>query len=104
MPHMPCFEDVSMVYSHKIVIPPVKEENDKFMHVKHVTNVGTDKAWYIKKADVVAFARPESTAVQYMDVLGLESEIKQNLQVRPRNWIPKSVNIPPIEISETSDV
>ena len=71
------------------------------MHIMHITNVRTDKAWYIKKGDVVAFARPESTAVQYMDVLGPEREIKQNLQVRPRNWIPKSVNIAPIEVSET---
>ena len=36
-----------------------------------------------------------------MDVLGPEHEIKQNLQVRPRNWIPKSVNISLIEVSET---
>ena len=61
---------------------------------------GTDKAWYIKKGDVVAFARPESDAVQYMDVLGPECEIKQNLQVKPRNWIPKSANIMPIEVNE----
>ena len=67
----------------------------------HITNVRTDKAWYIKKGDVVAFAQPESDAVQYMDVLGPECEIKQNLQVKPRNWIPKSANITPIEINET---
>ena len=36
-----------------------------------------------------------------MDILGPECEIKQNLQVRPRNWIPKSANITPIEVSET---
>ena len=36
-----------------------------------------------------------------MDVLGPEREIKQNLQVRPRNWIPKSANIAPIEVNET---
>ena len=36
-----------------------------------------------------------------MDVLGTEHEIKQNLQVRPRNWIPKSANIALIEINET---
>ena len=36
-----------------------------------------------------------------MDVLGPEHEIKQNLQVRLRNWIPKSVNIAPIEVNET---
>ena len=45
-----------MVYPHEIVIPPVREEDDKFMHVMHITNVGTDKLWYIKKGDVVAFA------------------------------------------------
>ena len=36
-----------------------------------------------------------------MDVLGPEREIKQNLQVKPRNWIPKSANITPIEVNET---
>ena len=55
------------------------------MHVMHITNVGTDKSWYIKKADVVAFTRPESDAVQYMDILGPEHEIKQNIQVKPIN-------------------
>ena len=28
-------------------------------------------------------------------------KIKQNLQVRPRNWIPKSANIAPIEVNKT---
>ena len=36
-----------------------------------------------------------------MDVLGPEHEIRQNLQVKPRNWIPKSANITPIEVNET---
>ena len=36
-----------------------------------------------------------------MDVLGPECEIKQNLQVKPRNWIPKSMNITPIEVNKT---
>ena len=36
-----------------------------------------------------------------MHVLGPECEIKQNLQVKPRNWIPKSVNITLIEVNET---
>ena len=39
--------------------------------------------------------------VQYMDVLGPDHEIKQNLQVKPRNWIPKSANIKPIEVNKT---
>ena len=71
------------------------------MHVMHIINVGADKSWHIKKGDVVAFARSESEMVQYMDVLELEHEIKQNLQVKRRNWIPKSANVPPIEIHET---
>ena len=100
-PHSPYFEDMAMVYPHEIVIRPVQEESDKFMHVMHIMNVGTDKSWYIKKGDVVAFAGPESDSVQYIDILGPEREIKQNLQVRPRNWIPKSANITLIEVSET---
>ena len=36
-----------------------------------------------------------------MDVLGPEREIKQNLQVKPRNWIPKSANVMPIEVNKT---
>ena len=89
------------VYPHEIMVPPIRKEDDKFMHVMHITNVGTDKSWYIKKGDVVAFAQSESETVQYMDVLGPEREIKQNLQVKPRNWISKSANVPPIEIHKT---
>ena len=84
-PHLPYFEEMPMIYPHEIVVPPVGKEDDKFMHVMHITNVGADKSWYIKKGDIVAFASPESKTVQYMDVLGPECEIKQNLQVRPRN-------------------
>ena len=36
-----------------------------------------------------------------MDVLGPECEIKQNLQVRPRNWISKSASVLKIEVQET---
>ena len=100
-PHTPYSEEMPTVYPHEIVIPPVQEENDKFIHVMHITNVGTDKACYIKKGDVVVFTQPESDAVQYMDVLGPECEIKQNLQVKPRNWIPKAANIMPIEVNKT---
>ena len=89
------------VYPDEIVVPPIRKEDDKFMHVMHITNVGADKSWYIKKGDIVAFARSELEMVQYMDVLGPEWEIKQNLQVKPRNWISKSVNIPPIEVYKT---
>ena len=99
--HSLYFKDMPTVYPHEIVIPPVQEESDKFMHVMHIMNVGTDKSWYIKKGDVVAFAQPESDSVQYMDVLEPECEIKQNLQVRPRNWIPKSANIALKEVNET---
>ena len=42
-PHSPYFEDMPTVYPHEIVIPPVKEESDKFMHMMHITNVRTDK-------------------------------------------------------------
>ena len=100
-PHSPYFEEMPTIYPHKIVVSPVEKEDDKFMHVMHITNVGADKSWYIKKGDIVAFAHPESEAVQYMDVLGLECEIKQSLQVRPRNWISKSASVPPIEVKET---
>ena len=67
----------------------------------HIMNVGTYKAWYIKEEDVVAFTQPESDSVQYMNVLGPEHEIKQNLQVKPRNWIPKSANNTPIKVNKT---
>ena len=100
-PHTPYFEEMPTIYPHEIVVPPIRKEDDKYMHVMHITNVGADKSWYIKKGDVVAFARSESETVQYMDVLGLEREIKQNLEVKPRNWIPKSANVPPIEIHKT---
>ena len=101
MPHTPYFEEMSTVYPHEIVIPQIHDENDKFMHVMHIKNVGTQKLWYIKKGDIVAFAQPEADTVQYMDVLEPEHEIMQHLQVRPRNWIPKTSNVTPIEVSET---
>ena len=36
-----------------------------------------------------------------MDILEPECEIKQNLQVKPRNWIPKSANVMTIEVNKT---
>ena len=36
-----------------------------------------------------------------MDMLGPECEIKQSLQVTPRNWIPKSAKTVLIEVQET---
>ena len=48
-PHSPYFEKMPMIYPHKTVVPPVGKEDDKFMHVMHITNVGADKSWYIKK-------------------------------------------------------
>ena len=100
-PHSPYFEEMPTIYPHEIVVPPVGKEDDKFMLVMHITNVGVDKSRYIKKGDIVVFAHPESEAAQYMDVLGLECEIKQSLQVRPMNWISKSASVSPIEVQET---
>ena len=56
MQHTPYFEEMPMVYPHEIVISPIKKLEDRFMHVMHITNVGMDKAWYIKKGGVVASA------------------------------------------------
>ena len=42
-PHTPYFEEMQTMYPNEIVIPPVCEENDKFMHVMHISNVGSDK-------------------------------------------------------------
>ena len=100
-PHTPYLQEMPTVYPHEIVVPPIRKEDDKFMHVMHITNVGADKLLYIKKGDIVVFALSESKTVQYMDVLGPECEIKQNLQVKPRNWISKSTNVPPIEVHKT---
>ena len=101
IPDSPYFEEMPTIYPHEIVVPPVGKEDDKFMHVMHITNMGADKSWHIKKGDIVAFAHPESEAVQYMALLGPECEIKQSLQVRPRNWTSKSAFVPPIEVQET---
>ena len=43
----------------------------------------------------------EADTVQYMNVLGQEHKIKQQLQVKPRNWIPKSANVALIEVNES---
>ena len=99
--HTPYFEEMPTVYPHEIVIPSIHNENDKFMYVMHITNVGSDTLLYIKKGDVVAFPQPEADTVQNMGVLGPEYEIRQYLQARPRNWIPKIANITPIEVNET---
>ena len=56
--HTPYFEEMPTVYPHEIVVPPIRKD-DKFMHVMHITNVGADKSWYIKKGNVVAFAQSE---------------------------------------------
>ena len=45
IPHTPYFEEMPMVYPHEIVIPLVRNESDKFMHIIHITNVGTDESW-----------------------------------------------------------
>ena len=54
--HTLYFKEMPTIYPHEIVVPPIKKEYDKFMHVMHITNVGADKSWYIKKGDVVEFA------------------------------------------------
>ena len=77
-PHTPYFEEMPTVYPHEIVVPPIRKEDDKFVHVMHIINVGADKSWYIKKGDIVAFAKSEPEMVQYMNVLGPECKIKQN--------------------------
>ena len=43
-PHSPYFEEMPTIYPHEIVIPPVGKEDDKFMHVMHITNLGADKS------------------------------------------------------------
>ena len=48
-PHTLYFQEMPTVYPHEIVVPPVRKEDDKFMHVMHITNVGADKWWYIEK-------------------------------------------------------
>ena len=64
IPHSPYFKEMPTIYLHEIVVPPVGKEDDKFMHLMHITNMGADKSWHIKKGDIMAFARPDSEAVQ----------------------------------------
>ena len=66
----------------------------------HITNVSENKWCHVKKGDIVGFTKPESEEVQYIRALWPNTEIKQQLQVKPRNWIPKNPKVAPIELTE----
>ena len=39
-PHTPYFEEMPIIYPHEIVVPPIRKEDDKFMHVMHMSQFG----------------------------------------------------------------
>ena len=71
--HTPYFEEMPTAYPHEKVVPPIRKENDKFMHVMHITNVGADKSWYIKKWNAVAFAWSESDTWEVLMLVDSEA-------------------------------
>ena len=98
-PHKPYFEEQLTVYPHEIIVPPLESLEQASMHIMHVTNISGDKWCHIRKGDIVGFAHPDKQEVQYISVLAPDEKIKQ-LQVKPRNWIPRNKQVTPLEIEE----
>ena len=74
------------MYQHEIAI--LAEENYGTFPLLAITNLDHVKTLHLAKGEVVGFARPESSEVTYIATTN-ELNIKQVIDVRPRNWIPQ---------------
>ena len=74
------------MYQHKIAI--LAEENSGRFPLLAITNLDYVKTLHLAKGEVVGFARPESSEVTYF-VTTNELNIKEVIDVKPRNWIPQ---------------
>ena len=74
------------MYQHEIAI--VAEENSERFPLLAITNLDHVKTLHLAKGEVVGFARPESSEVTYIATTN-ELNIEEEIDVTPRNWIPK---------------
>ena len=74
------------MYQHEIAM--VAEENSGKFPLLAITNLDHVKTLHLAKREVVGFARPESSEVTYIATTN-ELNIKEVIDVRPRNWIPQ---------------
>ena len=74
------------MYQHEIALVSQKD-NDNFP-LMAVTNLDQVKTLHLHKGEVVGFARTESTEVTYIATTN-ELNIEEEVDVIPRNWIPK---------------
>ena len=74
------------MYQHEIAI--LAEENSGGFPLLAITNLDHIKTLHLAKGEVVGFARPESSEVTYIATTN-ELNIKEVIDVRPRNWIPQ---------------
>ena len=74
------------MYQHEITI--LAEENSGRFPLLAITNLDHVKTLHLAKGEVVGFARPESSEVTYIATTN-ELNIKEVIDVKPRNWIPQ---------------
>ena len=73
------------MYQHEIAI--LAEDNSGKFPLLTITNLDQVKTLHLAKGEVVGFARPESSEVTYIATTN-ELNIKEVIDVKPRNWIP----------------
>ena len=74
------------MYQHEIALVTQKDNDD--FPLMAVTNLDQVKTLHLHKGEVVGFARTESTEVTYITTTN-ELNIEEEVDVIPRNWIPK---------------
>ena len=74
------------MYQHEIAI--LAEENSGRFPLLAITNLDHVKTLHLAQGEVVGFARPESSEVTYVATTN-ELNIKELIEVTPRNWIPQ---------------
>ena len=74
------------MYQHEIAI--LSEENSGRFPLLAITNLDQVKTLHLAKGEVVGFARPESSEVTYIATAN-ELNIEEEVDVKPRNWIPQ---------------
>ena len=74
------------MYQHEIAI--LAEENAGTFPLLAITNLDHVKTLHLSKGEVVGFAKPESSEVTYIATSN-ELNIKEVIDIIPRNWIPQ---------------
>ena len=74
------------MYQQEIAM--MSEENSGRFPLLAITNLDPVKTLHLAKGEVVGFAIPESSEVTYIATTN-ELNIKEVIDVKPRNWIPQ---------------